>query len=70
METFFAKRTARKNAPRFLLARHAASDERLAILRAAIARHPTEEITPLYIDWEQVKNELCDSAQNKPECVL
>lgn len=70
METFFAKMTARENALRFLLSRHPACDERLADLRAAIARHPIEDIRPLPIDWEQVISELCGSTQIGPECVV
>lgn len=70
METFFAKMTARENALSFLLAHHPASNERLADLRAAIAKNPTEDIAPLQIDWEQVQSNLCDSAQNKSECAL
>lgn len=70
METLFAKMTARENALRFFHTRHPASDERLAELRAAIAKHPIEDIHPLQIDWEQVKSDLCGCAQIGPECVV
>jgi len=70
METFFAKMTQWESASPHLLARHPASDERLAALRAAIARQPIEAIYPLQIDWEQVKSDLCDSAQNQPGCTV
>jgi len=58
METFFAKMAERKNTTLHLLTRHPASEERLAALRAAIAKQPSEVITPLRIDWEQVKADL------------
>ncbi len=57
-ETFFAKMAAKGNAPPHLLDRHPAGEERLATLRAAIARQPTDAIYPLRIDWEQVKSDL------------
>ncbi|MDD5388364.1 MAG: M48 family metallopeptidase [Gallionellaceae bacterium] len=68
METFFAKMTQWENATTHLLSRHPAGDERLAALRAAIARQPIEAGPPLQIDWEQIKSDLCDSAQNQPDC--
>lgn len=58
METFFARMTERESATPHLLARHPASDERLAALRTAIARQPIETTSPLQIDWEQVKVDL------------
>jgi len=70
MEPLFAKMTARENALRFLHARHPASNEGLADLRAAIAKRPIEDICPLQIDWEQVNSDLCGCAQIGPECVV
>lgn len=55
MENFFAKMAARENALLHLLARHPASDERLAGLRASMAVAPAYDIRPLPVDWEAVK---------------
>jgi len=58
METFFVKLAARKDGGPTLLSSHPAGEERLAALRAAIARQPIDDIYSLGIDWEQVKADL------------
>lgn len=58
MELFFVKLAQQKTDLPALLSSHPADEDRLAALRAAIARQPLDDLYPLDIDWERVKAEL------------
>jgi Zn-dependent protease with chaperone function len=58
MELFFVKLSQRQTDLPALLSSHPADGDRLAALRAAIARQPLDDLYPLHIDWESVKVEL------------
>lgn len=58
METFFQKLAQRQDALPALLSSHPADEDRLATLRAAIARVPADDLRPLAIDWQRVKFDL------------
>lgn len=58
MELFFVKLARKQGDTPALLSSHPADEDRLAALRAAIARQPLDDLYPLGIDWEDVKAEL------------
>lgn len=58
MESFLLRMTERQANSPPLLSSHPADKERLANLRAAIARQPTDGLYPIGIDWEHLQAEL------------